>query len=380
MKPRNKLPRRLVILYQMPESWLNVHSIWEAASADPAWEVRVVVLPFLHKDYDWKREKSKDHLDGLGVAHEFWDAFDLRAAAGAVFLFTSPYDSTRPPEYHFENIRQLAGATAYVPYGLETGGGEINHLYQYGQPIAKGASAIFVRGADAREMYARHCPTGAGHVLVTGLPRMDGFAGLDRFPVDPGLRQQIGDRKAVLWNAHFSFDADLWSTFDLLGEGIFDAFESRPDLALLFRPHPLLWKQLTNMGILDEAGVRAFKRELEEKGVVVDERPDHRHAFAASAAMLSDVGSFLLEYLVTGKPVLYLENRDGLGVNEVGESLISFYDKASDMSAVRDFLDRVSSGDDPGRQRRISAIDGFFPQLDGKAGQRALRHLGSLVR
>ena len=52
MKPRNKLPRRLVILYQVPESWLNVHSIWEAASADPAWEVRVVVLPFLHKDYD----------------------------------------------------------------------------------------------------------------------------------------------------------------------------------------------------------------------------------------------------------------------------------------------------------------------------------------
>lgn len=379
MKSQKSPQKRLVILYQMPESWLNVHSVWEAAQADPAWDVRVVVLPFFHKEHDWNPDRSREHLDGLGISYIFWDRFNLQEASGAAFLFTSPYDSSRPPEYHFDLIEKIAVATAYVPYGLEIGGGEVNLFYQYGQPVVQRASAVFVRGPDARDMYARHCPTGARHVQATGLPRMDGFFDFSHFPADSLLLHEIGDRKAVLWNAHFSFNADLWSTFDLLGKGIFKAFESRPDLALLFRPHPLLWKQLVNLGVLDEAGVRAFKRELVAKGVIIDERPDHRHAFAASVAMLSDVGSFLLEYLVTEKPVLYLENPDGVGVNDVGKALVPFYDKASDIQAVCKFLDQVERGVDPRKQHRLSALDVFFPQFDGRSGLRVLKYLDNLV-
>jgi hypothetical protein len=96
--------------------------------------------------------------------------------------------------------------------------------------------------------------------------------------------------------------------------------------------------------------------------------------------MLSDVGSFLMEYLVTEKPVLYLENKDGLGLNEVGQALVPLYDSASNFDELCTFLDCVATGKDPRYARRVSAIAQFFPYLDGLAGRRALNHLDSLMR
>lgn len=371
--------RRLAILYQLPESWANVRSVWEAARGDADLDVIVVMLPFIHKDYQWRREVSEAHLNDMGVPFVAWDAFDLDKAGLDAVLYTSPYDETRPEAYRFAKLRQRVRCTAYIPYGLEVGGGEHNYVYQYGQPVTAGASAVFVRSEGVREMFVRHCPNGARHVHVTGHPRMDGLVDLAHFPVDPALREAIGGRRAVLWNAHFSFDGDLWSTFDRLAGDILDAFASRPDLALLFRPHPLLWKKLTNLNILDEAGIAALKDELRERGVVVDERSDHRHAFAASEAMMSDVGSFLMEYLATGKPVLYLRNPDGLGLNEEGAAVVRHYQSASDAAGIGAFLDQLRRGEDPLGADRRAAIDEFFHAFDGQAGRRVVEVLKELM-
>jgi len=371
--------RRLAILYQLPESWGNVRTLWEAARDDADTEVVVVLLPFIHNDYQWKREVAQAHLDEMGVPFVAWDAFDLHAAGFDAVIYTSPYDETRPPAYRFANLRQQVRYTAYIPYGLEVGGGAHNYVYQYGQPVITGASAVFVRSEGVREMFERHCPTGAKHVHVTGHPRMDGLANLEQFPVDPTLLQAIGDRRAVLWNAHFSIDGDLWSTFDLLAAPIFDAFARRPDLALIFRPHPLLWKKLINLNILDEAGIAALKQALQARGVIIDEHTDHRHAFAASDALLSDVGSFLMEYLATGKPVLYLHNPDGLGLNEEGSSVVRHYQVASGAAQIEQFLDQLRDGQDQLGETRRAAIEQFFHGFDGRAGQRALDVLKELM-
>ncbi|RII78728.1 CDP-glycerol glycerophosphotransferase family protein [Pseudomonas monteilii] len=371
--------RRLAILYQLPESWGNVRTVWEAARNDADIEVVVVMLPFIHKDYHWQRELSQAHLDEMGVPFVAWDAFVLEDACLDAVLYTSPYDETRPEAYRFANLRQHVGCTAYIPYGLEVGGGAHNYVYQYGQPVTIGATAVFVRSEGAREMFVRHCPTGASHVHVTGHPRMDGLANLAQFEVDPTLRETIGNRRAVLWNTHFSIDGDLWSTFDLLAADILDAFASRPDLALIFRPHPLLWKKLTNLNILDEAGICSFKEELRARGIIVDERADHRHAFAASEAIMSDAGSFLMEYLATGKPVLYLHNPHGLGVNEEGEILIRNYQVASTGAELNRFLDQLRLGNDPQGPARRAAIEDFFHGFDGQAGQRVVNVLKDLM-
>ncbi|MGN5595879.1 hypothetical protein [Stutzerimonas nitrititolerans] len=370
---------RLAILYQLPESWANVRSVWEAAQEDDTVEVSVVLLPFIHRDYQWQRELAEAYLRNIGVPFVPWDAYSLDEAALDAVLYTSPYDETRPEAYKFANLRQHVRRTAYVPYGLEVGGGEQNYVYQYGQPVTARADAVFVRSESVRGMFSRHCPTGSSHVYVTGHPRMDGLVNIADFAVDPALKHAVGERKAILWNAHFSFDGDLWSTFDCLASGIIESFIGRPDLVLLFRPHPLLWKKLINLNILSERDIVELKAQLQECGVIVDERSDHRHAFAVSAAMMSDAGSFLMEYLATGKPVLYLKNPDGLGLNEEGVAVARQYQSASDVMQVDTFLDQVRRGEDPLYASRNAAIKHFFHELDGGSGRRVLNVLKELM-
>lgn len=365
----------VAILHQLSESWGNVRSVWQALQNDASIEVRVILLPFLHADYTWSSEASERYLTEQGVPFVQWNELNLDSLCFDVALFTSPYDLTRPLPYQFDKLRDHVRFTAYIPYGLEVGGGEVNRGYQFGQPVVMHASAVYVRSVGAKAMFARYCATGDGHVVVSGHPRMDGLMELDRFATDPELLKQIGSRRAVLWNAHFSFDADQWSTFDFLAMDIFRAFAERPDLVLLFRPHPLLWQRLVNLGVLDAAGIAALRQELAEQGVIIDERPDHRHAFAASSAMMSDTGSFLMEYLVTGKPVLYLVNPHGLGLNEEGEAVVRHYDRAATAQEVIAFLDGLDKRPDDDVQRRKAAIPEFFAGFDGRAGQRIVAHM-----
>lgn len=367
--------KKVAILFQLPESWGNVRSVWQALNEDAGLCAAVILLPFIHSDYSWDQQKAEDYLQESGIPYLRWNEIDVKKEGFSAVIFTSPYDATRPLEYGFKELSSIIPCTIYIPYGLEVGGGDENVAMQFCQPAALNSSAVFVRSEAARKMYEKHCPTGAGHVVVSGHPRMDGFYNFDEFVVDPDLLAQIGRRKAVLWNAHFSFDADAWSTFDTLAIDILKTFERKPDIALIFRPHPLLWKKLINIGAFDDSGIVALKDELQRKGVILDERTDHRHAFKASAAMLSDVGTFLMEYLAVGKPALYLLNSDGLGLNEEGEKAVSYYHSASTAVEVSAFLDQISTGADLLKVDRDSAVKELFFGFDGRAGRRVVEHL-----
>jgi hypothetical protein len=371
---------KIAILYQLSESWVNVRSVFLYAKKRADVECKIILLPFIHEQLDWSREREEMFLSTEGVDYICWDDpdFDFNRSGFDAVIFTSPYDSSRPLEYHFHSLKEKVAITAYIPYGLEVGGGLQNIEYQYRQPTAAESTVTFVRSSSAKQMFRMYCQHGDAHVVVTGHPRLDTFALFQEFNVDSDLVAEIAGRKAVLWNAHFSFTNNSWSTFDIFAEDIFNEILSRPDFVLIFRPHPLLYKSLINAGIFIAHEIDEFKRELRALGIIVDERADHRHAFSASCALLTDAGSFLLEYLITGKPVLYLKNLDGLGLNEQGAAVVKLYHQATEQSHIVNFLDWLSLGEDEECKKRRSAINSFFYGLDGRCGQRVLDYIVSI--
>lgn len=368
---------KIAILYQLSESWINVRSVFLYSKQRVDVECQVILLPFIHEQLDWSREREEKFLSMEGVDYICWDDpdFDFNVSGFDAVIFTSPYDSSRPQEYHFHSLKEKVAITAYIPYGLEVGGGIQNIEFQYRQPVAAESTVTFVRSESAKKMFRMYCQNGDAHVVVTGHPRLDNFASFQEFNVDPELVAEISGRKAILWNAHFSFIDNCWSTFDVFAENIFFEILSRPDFVLIFRPHPLLYKSLINAGIFTAHEIEEFKCELRTLGVIVDERSDHRHAFAASYALLTDAGSFLLEYLVTGKPILYLENIYGLGLNEQGAAVLELCRKATELPHIVSFLDWLSFGQDDECELRRSAIDLFFYGLDGCCGLRVLNYI-----
>jgi Putative glycosyl/glycerophosphate transferases involved in teichoic acid biosynthesis TagF/TagB/EpsJ/RodC len=223
-------------------------------------------------------------------------------------------------------------------------------------------------------MYARYCQAGSAHVISTGHPKLDRFSqGIMESRSGP-LAKALGNRRAVLWTPHFSVEEGGWSTYLQNGETILSAFEKQDDLALIMRPHPLFFPRLRKLGLMDEEGEAAFRERLKVAGMILDESPDYAEAFACSEAMIADAGSFLLEYLPTQKPVLYLDQPLGPGLMEEGAFVQDYYQGRS-QGEILAFIEMLARGEDPLKARRLALIPEYLTQLDGRSGARIAMHI-----
>lgn len=382
-------PVRVLFLCQRPESWVNVRSAWQAMRDDSRFAPELLVLPYNHSDKGTPRAgcaAMRALFDGLGLPYRDpeRDGFELHANAYDIAIFNAPYDLERPPAYHFDLVAAKVRHTVYVPYGLPVGAGDKNRSYQYAQPTQIHAHSVIARSHFEKALYARHCPAGSGHVRVLGLPRMDDLHDIERFEVDPALHETIGDRFTVLWNSHFSFgerhaNGLCYSSFDVLASGLFAFAADHPDVALVWRPHPGLFPVLFEEGLLQPDQLAQLREEFATAGIVLDQRADHRHAFAASHVLMTDPGSFLIEYLATGKPLAYLHADGSEGLNEEGLALQRGIDTVQGPDDAVRFVERMRQSRGTPQEHYLHLRERFLPGMDGHAGRRLADHLLDLM-
>ncbi|CBL46682.1 Hypothetical protein HDN1F_30990 [gamma proteobacterium HdN1] len=379
-------PIRVLFLLQRPEAWGNVASIWRAMTDDPSFQPVAWLLPYNVEDTAVSARHRRLHQELLvsqGVQWVEWTpGMTLTANQFDVAVFTHPYDRERPRALWFDRVRACVPKTVYVPYGLSVGAGAKNLRLQFAQPLQIGADLVVVRSLAEKAMYAQYCPAGDARVQVLGHPRFDRLLQALETIDTSALKTRIGGRTAILWNSHFSFghrfsQSSNFSTFDLLGPELLDYFaHHRTKLCLLWRPHPGLFPELLRQGLLTSEQLPALRAEVSELGIVLDEQPDHLPAFACSQALISDPGSFLFEYLATGKPLLPLVNPEGEPLNAEAISLMAACGSAACFEQVEHFIAAVVNGRiDHGRC--LASREQHLPLLDGKAG---LRLCAALLR
>lgn len=378
---------RVLFLLQRPEAWVNLASIYEAMEHDERFQPTVWLLPYNIRDRAQsatKRLVAHSLLNAERVAHVEWQEGMFPSAEDFdAVIFGHPYDRERPASLSFDRIAEAILITVYVPYGLPMGGGRKNLRLQFAQPTQARASLVMARSEMERALYASYCPSGDDHVRVIGHPRFDRLQRELTTPIPDALTRTINGRKAVLWNAHFSFGPEHsqgsnFSTFDLLGPEIFRfALKHRDRLCLIWRPHPGLWPALLHNNLLAPDDLLVLRDELTANGIVVDESPGHAAAFHASEALISDVGSFLLEYLVTGKPVLVLRNPEGEPLNTEAEALVTGYEQAYSPPELTRFLDCLLQGKAKAPDQEL--IRRHLPCQDGKVGVRAVEAIATLA-
>jgi hypothetical protein len=384
MAPDPKL--NVLFLLQRAEGWTNLRAIWRRMAVDPRFQPEVWVLP-----YDVRRPAelaarqavTSAALKAESVPHALWTSEQLlEPNQFDVVVFNTPYDVERPAQLHFDVVARQVPVTAYVPYGFVVGGGRKNQRLQYSQPAQMHSTLVFARSWRERAMYRRHCPTGDAHVRVTGLPRLDDLAAAHPAAVDGELAAAVGGRFAVLWNSHFSIGERHrgsldYSTFDRLGAELIEYAAGNPDVALIWRPHPLLLPTLEREGILSHSDFASLERDLRRADIVLDRRTDHRPAFAASSALLTDAGSFLFEYVLTGKPMAYLHNPDGPGLTEEAEELVARLETVIDARGAIEFIERARLGNTAEAMDLAGLRGTFLPMQDGKSAHRIVESIAA---
>lgn len=378
-----KLPRygRLKVRFfiQSPELWPSLETVWQAFQQDERINVLIVTLPFLHDSANLKDADS--FLAEKHISYKSNDEYNMLLDRPDLVFFQNPYDSTRPEKYSSVVLSNYNIKFAYVPYGLEVGGGDENIQWQYNQDVQKKAWRIFARSERHEKMFQRYCASKGSNVVVTGHPKLD----LLHINIDEKIHlkfnNKIEGRRVVLWNCHFTVGDPpvLWSTYQLYSEYIFNYFSQNQHLALILRPHPLFFSRMRNEGIFSEKQEREFRENIDNcTNVVLDENSDYHTSFHLSDALMTDAGSFLMEYLPTKKPILYLENSDGPGLNEEG-SIVKAYYTGRNLADINGFLELIANEQDPLHAKRLSQINEFLYKVDGKSGYRIKEHVVSNI-
>lgn len=114
-------------------------------------------------------------------------------------------------------------------------------------------------------------------------------------------------RNFVIYAPHWSLGNGTvkYSTFMWSGSLILQFAESHPEFNWVFKPHPRLKRELVRKGLMSSMDVDNYFERWEK---VADVSTDNEYIkyFVDSKCLITDCGSFLMEYFPTKMPVLHL--------------------------------------------------------------------------
>ena len=130
-----------------------------------------------------------------------------------------------------------------------------------------------------------------------------------------------------------------------------------PEIDFVFRPHPLLFKNLINYNVWTQEEIDQYITEVESNNnMVYDTSAEYFDQFVNSDAMIHDCGSFIGEYLFTEKPCCYMLKTPEQAVNglvPLGQKCMEqYYHAFSEKDIIRFIEDVVVKGIDPLKGQR----------------------------
>lgn len=258
-----------------------------------------------------------------------------------IVCFTTPWKLTNP-EFFVDNYFDTL--TCYVPYGYET-----SHLHKvyYDSEMQNLVWKFYLENYMHKKLSLEYSRNKSINTVVSGYPGMDRFLYGNQRPKDVW---KIKDRKIkrVIWAAHHSIpgmgESLDYSTFlDHCDSMLQIANVFKDNIQIAFKPHPILKEKLSNDKIWGKSRTDDYfqKWQILENGQLED--GDYMDLFFTSDALIHDCGSFVAEYMYTGKPVMYLMKDENIldRFNEVGQMALKTFYHGNNLESIHLFIQKV---------------------------------------
>ena len=336
----NDIPVRkeAVFLPYKASMWDSMESVWRAADADGNCDAYVIPIPYYDRNADgsfgemhYEGDQYPDYVPVI-----YYGAYDFGAKMPDIIFIHNPYDqynfvTSVAPFFYSENLKKFTDMLVYIPYFVL---GEIkpedtdvveNIKHFCTSPGVFNADRVIVQSEDMKQVYMKVLMDAAndhseaakkywnGKILGLGSPKLDKVLDTDRdsltVPEDwlDIIKKPDGSwKKVVFYNT--SVGALLQYNEKMLEKmrHVFRIFkENKEEVALLWRPHPLVKATVSSMRPqLWTEYVGLVREYLEEGWGIYDDTADVNRAIVLSDAYYGDPSSVVTMYQQTGKPVM----------------------------------------------------------------------------
>ena len=334
-----KIRTEAVFLPYKASMWDSLESVWKAADADPDCDAYVIPIPYFDKNPDgsFKEEHYEGNQYPKYVPVTRYDAFDFGKHMPDVIYIHNGYDdwnlvTSVHPDFYSQNLKKYTEELVYIPYFVL---GEIDPDNEQAvegmkhfcfMPGIINADKVIVQSEDMKKIYVREYLKAAKRYGLTGnhlyRPYLEKkFMGTGSPKFDKVLNTKKEDleipaewlkviekpdgswKKIVFYNIGVS--ALLHDEDKLLRkmESVFEIFkENRNEVALLWRPHPLIQATIESMRPKLWEGYKEIRdRYIEEGWGIYDDSAELDRAVAISDAYYGDMSSVVQLYKKAGK-------------------------------------------------------------------------------
>ncbi|MDE6529975.1 MAG: CDP-glycerol glycerophosphotransferase family protein [Lachnospiraceae bacterium] len=342
---KNRLPeytKEVVFLPYKASMWDSLESIYFAARKDTDCMAYVIPIPYFDKNADGSLGKM--YYDGgcfpKDIPVTSWEAYLVKENRPDVIFIHNPYDgsnfvTTVHPEFYARELRKYTDKLIYVPYFVlqeiepddQRGIEEIRKFIEL--PAVLYADKVIVQSEKMKQIYVNEFIRWAGknglsgrytdrryqesRILGLGSPKYDKVFRLKKEDIQiPKTWEKImtkpdGSRKKVVFY-NTSINAFLANDEQMLKKikDVFRIFyENREDVALLWRPHPLMESTIKSMRPALWEEYSQMLREYRSAGWgIYDDSEDMNRAILISDAYYGDGSSIVQLYQKIGKPIL----------------------------------------------------------------------------
>ncbi len=340
-------PDRLEMLFipYKASMWDSMESIWLTAKNDPRCEAVVMPVPYFDRQPDGTLGKM--HYEGgeypnyVPVAD--WRKYNLEERHPDVIVTSNPYDegnyvSSIHPDFYSRRLKSFTDLLIYVPYFVSVddvpghfcvcaGTLYADRTIVQSERVRKTYLREF-RKAEKEKKYKGEFGNAETKFISLGSPKFDRVIRTKREDcrIPDEWRKLIEKpdgtcRKVVLYNTNiFGALKDNEKALHKLRH-VFQCFQDREDVILLWRPHPLNTAVYQSMRpqllqeYLDIVG------EFKSLGVgIYDDTPDLNRAIAISDAYYGDLSSLVIMCQCVGKPVM-IQSADVIKPNDQSKHL-----------------------------------------------------------
>lgn len=354
--------------------------VYRKFESEPNINVRIIVSPLVDrkkessldsykKSLSWFKDNNYNVVEGLNPnTLEINDWEQLGGYPDVLYQLSSWFMSLPSAQWFCKlPLRCLVGYIQYGMYFIDNLDGSFAIQAIYNKEIFNSIWRFYCESTYNLEGYRKYQFLHGKNVRYSGYAKMDYFFGDDE-PSEETIREiwkipegknskeikkiiiaphySVKDRE-VLYLSTFRRNAWFW---------LYLAEKYKDSVSFIFKPHPNL-----RLAAVDSKLFRSFE-EYDEYISRWDSLPNGRavqesnylQIFRTSDAMIMDSGSFLGEYLYTGKPLLFL-TRPEQRFLELGKKVVDAYYKTpgENYSEIESFIKNVViDGNDDMKEQR----------------------------
>ena len=340
-----KIRIEAVFLPYKASMWDSLESIWKAADEDPDCDAYVIPIPYYDKNPDGSfREmhyEGKQYPEYVPVTP--YETFDFAKHQPDMIFIHNPYDeynhvTSVHPFCYSKNLKQFTEQLVYVPYFIldeikaddKKRAENIEHFCNV--PALLYADKVIVQSEEMKKIYVNTMVKLLGEdafsrgyweqkILGLGSPKVDKVLNTRKedLEIPPEWMDVIQKpdgsfKRIVFYNT--SVSALLQHEEKMLQKmrDVFRIFkENSAEVALLWRPHPLIKATIESMRPqLWAAYEKLLGQYREEAWGIYDDTADMDRAVTLSDAYYGDPSSIVQLYQMTGKPVM-MQNVEVMG-------------------------------------------------------------------